>query len=143
VLDELRRTGVGISIDDYGTGYSSLAYLSDLSVDELKIDRAFTARLLDDPSAVAIVRHTVALGHALGLRLVAEGVEDPAVLHVLGGLGCDVAQGFHVASPMPPDDLLRWIGDRPPARQLPPEQSMPTTVDSVTVETFAPQHRAP
>jgi EAL domain-containing protein (putative c-di-GMP-specific phosphodiesterase class I) len=113
VLDEIRRMGAGISIDDYGTGYSSLAYLRDLSVDELKIDRAFTARLLDDPGAVAIVRHTVALGHALGLRLVAEGVEDPAVLQILGGLGCDLAQGFHIASPMPPDDLLRWIGDRP------------------------------
>jgi diguanylate cyclase (GGDEF)-like protein len=118
VLDEIRRMGAGISIDDYGTGYSSLAYLRDLSVDELKIDRVFTAGLVDDPAAVAIVRHTVALGHALGLRLVAEGVEDPTVLAILRGLDCDLAQGFHIASPMPPDDLLRWIGGR-----VPPERS--------------------
>jgi diguanylate cyclase (GGDEF)-like protein len=144
VLDEIRRMGAGISIDDYGTGYSSLAYLRDLSVDELKIDRTFTVRLGDDAAAVAIVRHTVALGHALGLRLVAEGVEDPAVLAVLGGLGCDLAQGFHIAAPMPPDDLVRWIGAhlagpaRPPA---PGAGTEPTIVDTIPAEGFAPRTR--
>jgi EAL domain-containing protein (putative c-di-GMP-specific phosphodiesterase class I) len=142
VLDELRRLGAGISIDDYGTGYSSLAYLRDLSVDELKIDRAFTARLADDPTALAIVRHTVALGHALGLRLVAEGVERPEVVRILGGLGCDLVQGHHVAAPMPPDSLLRWLGDRP-AEPLPPDQSAPMVVDTFSAGSFAPHVNGP
>jgi diguanylate cyclase (GGDEF)-like protein len=139
VLDEIRRMGAAISIDDYGTGYSSLAYLRDLSVDELKIDRTFTARLAEDTAAVAIVRHTVALGHALGLRLVAEGVEDPAVLAILGGLGCDLVQGFHIASPMPPGDLLRWLGEHP----LPAVGNEPMMVDTFSAERFAPHTPAP
>jgi len=138
VLDEIRRMGAAISIDDYGTGYSSLAYLRDLSVDELKIDRTFTERLVDDLAAVAIVRHTVALGHALGLRLVAEGVEDPAVLTILAGLGCDLAQGFHIAAPMRSDDLLRWLGD-PSLRGA----NEPTIVDTIPAGRFAPHTPAP
>ena len=78
VLAELRRRGVRMSIDDYGTGYSSLAYLRHLPADELKLDRSLTADVDRDHRAAAIVEHTVALAHALGLRLVAEGVEDAA-----------------------------------------------------------------
>ena len=109
VLDRIRRLGAGVSIDDYGTGYSSLAYLRDLAVDELKIDRAFTADLAGSTSAAAIVRHTVELGHALGLRLVAEGIEDQDALEILAELGCDVAQGYHIARPMPQQELLAWM----------------------------------
>jgi EAL domain-containing protein (putative c-di-GMP-specific phosphodiesterase class I) len=109
VLDRIRRLGAGVSIDDYGTGYSSLAYLRDLAVDELKIDRAFIANIAGSTSAVAIVRHTVELGHALGLRLVAEGIEDQDSARILTALGCDIAQGYHIARPMPAQDLLAWM----------------------------------
>jgi diguanylate cyclase (GGDEF)-like protein len=109
VLGELRRLGVWTSIDDYGTGYSSLAYLRHLPADELKLDRSLTADVDTDRRAVAIVRHTVALAHELGLSLVAEGVEDAATAAVLADLGCDVAQGYAVARPMPVGDFLDWL----------------------------------
>jgi EAL domain-containing protein (putative c-di-GMP-specific phosphodiesterase class I) len=111
VLGELRRLGVRTSIDDYGTGYSSLAYLRNLPADELKLDRSLTADVDRDPRAAAIVRHTVALAHDLGLSLVAEGVEDAATGVVLARLGCDVAQGYAIARPMSVDDFLRWLVD--------------------------------
>jgi len=109
VLGELRRLGVRTSIDDYGTGYSSLAYLRHLPADELKLDRSLTADVDQDRRAAAIVRHTVALAHELGLRLVVEGVEDAATGAILAQLGCDIAQGYAIARPMPVDDFLRWL----------------------------------
>jgi len=112
VLEELRRLGVRTSIDDYGTGYSSLAYLRHLPADELKLDRSLTHDVGSDPRAAAIVRHTVALVHELGLSLVAEGVEDDATGAVLRDLGCDVAQGYAIARPMPVEDFLAWL-DQP------------------------------
>jgi EAL domain-containing protein (putative c-di-GMP-specific phosphodiesterase class I) len=86
--------GVRIAIDDFGTGYSSLAYLGRLPVDTVKIDRAFVARLTTDPADAIIVRSTIDLGHNLGLRVVAEGVEDTETRDALQALGCDLAQGF-------------------------------------------------
>jgi diguanylate cyclase (GGDEF)-like protein len=109
VLTELRLLGVRTSIDDYGTGYSSLAYLRHLPADELKLDRSLTADVGTDHRAAAIVEHTVALAHALGLRLVAEGVEDDATGAALAQLGCDIAQGYAIARPMPVADFLRWL----------------------------------
>jgi diguanylate cyclase (GGDEF)-like protein len=109
VLGDLRRLGVRTSIDDYGTGYSSLAYLRHLPADELKLDRSLTSDVGADHRAAAIVEHTVALAHALGLRLVAEGVEDDATGRVLARLGCDVAQGYAIARPMPVDEFLGWL----------------------------------
>ncbi|SDY91645.1 diguanylate cyclase/phosphodiesterase [Modestobacter sp. DSM 44400] len=109
VLADLRRLGVRTSIDDYGTGYSSLAYLRHLPADELKLDRTLTADVDRDPRAAAIVEHTVALAHSLGLSLVAEGVETAATSAVLARLGCDVAQGYAIAHPMPLDDFLGWL----------------------------------
>jgi diguanylate cyclase len=114
VLGELRRLGVRTSIDDYGTGYSSLAYLRHLPADELKLDRSLTADVDRDPRAAAIVKHTVALAHDLGLRLVAEGVEDAATGAVLARLGCDVAQGFAVARPLPVEEFLTWLATPQP-----------------------------
>ena len=114
VLAELRRRGVRTSIDDYGTGYSSLAYLRHLPADELKLDRSLTADVDRDHRAAAIVEHTVALAHALGLRLVAEGVEDAATGAALAALGCDVAQGYAIARPMPAGEFLHWL-EAPPA----------------------------
>ncbi|WP_345771865.1 putative bifunctional diguanylate cyclase/phosphodiesterase [Geodermatophilus sabuli] len=109
VLSDLRRLGVRTSIDDYGTGYSSLAYLRHLPADELKLDRSLTADVDRDPRAAAIVQHTVALAHHLGLSLVAEGVETVATSVTLARLGCDVAQGYAIARPMPVDDFLGWL----------------------------------
>ncbi|SEP10303.1 putative bifunctional diguanylate cyclase/phosphodiesterase [Trujillonella endophytica] len=109
VLAELRRLGVRTSIDDYGTGYSSLAYLRHLPADELKLDRSLTADVDRDPRAAAIVQHTVALAHDLGLSLVAEGVETLATSAALARLGCDVAQGYAIARPMPVEEFLGWL----------------------------------
>jgi diguanylate cyclase (GGDEF)-like protein len=123
VLAELRHLGVRTSIDDYGTGYSSLAYLRHLPADELKLDRSLTADVGTDSRAAAIVEHTVALAHALGLRLVAEGVEDDATGEVLGRLGCDIAQGYAIARPMPVQDFLDWL-ERPEHPLLDPEHAI-------------------
>ncbi|MDP5184963.1 EAL domain-containing protein [Blastococcus sp. BMG 814] len=112
VLGELRRLGVRTSIDDYGTGYSSLAYLRHLPADELKLDRSLTADVGRDHRATAIVQHTVALAHDLGLTLVAEGVEDDETKVVLASLGCDVAQGWAIARPMPVEQFLDWLAGR-------------------------------
>jgi diguanylate cyclase len=109
VLGELRRLGVRTSIDDYGTGYSSLAYLRHLPADELKLDRSLTLDVDCDPRAAAIIRHTVALAHDLGLTLVAEGVEDAGTQAALAALGCDAAQGYGIARPMPVEAFLRWL----------------------------------
>jgi diguanylate cyclase len=111
-LDRLRDMGVDVAIDDYGTGYSSLAYLRQLAVDELKLDRVFTSGLGTDPEATAIARHTVDLAHALGLRLVAEGIETTDAEQLLADLGCDIGQGFHIARPMSTVDFLGWLGTR-------------------------------
>ena len=99
-LSRLSQLGVGLSVDDYGTGYSSLANLRRLPIDELKIDRSFVSPMLSDESDLIIVRSTINLGHDLGLKIVAEGVEDEATLHRLAGLGCDFAQGYHFRKPL-------------------------------------------
>ena len=112
VLSELRGYGVQISIDDFGTGYSSLAYLRDLPIDELKLDRAFVAPLVDDARAANLVRSTIGLSHALGLRMVAEGVEDQATWDELVRYGCDELQGYHLARPMPGAQLSHWLAER-------------------------------
>jgi diguanylate cyclase len=101
VLTRLRAIGARVSIDDYGTGYSSLAYLSDLPVDELKLDRAFLTGLTADARRMAVVSSTVELAHALGLGVVAEGVEDQATLEVLSAMRCELVQGYHLSRPVP------------------------------------------
>ncbi len=114
----LRRLGVRISLDDYGTGWSSLARLQDLSVDELKLDRVFVSRLAEDPRSIAIVRSTVALAHSLGADLVAEGVEDQATLQALRRYGCNITQGYVHTPPLPAEELLAWIGRCTPQLSL-------------------------
>jgi EAL domain-containing protein (putative c-di-GMP-specific phosphodiesterase class I) len=102
VLDRLHALGVALSVDDYGTGFSSLAYLRELPVDELKLDRTFLAAAAgDDDRAVAIIRSTIELAHSLGLRIVAEGVETREALDLLSELGCDTAQGYLLGRPAP------------------------------------------
>jgi EAL domain-containing protein (putative c-di-GMP-specific phosphodiesterase class I) len=108
-VSALRRLGTHLSLDDYGTGWSSLARLQDLSVDELKLDRVFVARLALDPRSIAIVRSTVALAHSLGADLVAEGVEDNVTLCALRQYGCNITQGNVHSPPLPPEDFQRWL----------------------------------
>jgi len=109
ILGRLNQMGVQLSIDDFGTGYSSMAYLKSLPVDELKVDRSFVSQMISNSSDAVIVRSTVDLGRNLGLRVVAEGVEDQTTLEVLDALGCDAVQGFHVSRPVAPDDLIDWL----------------------------------
>ncbi|MCL2091621.1 MAG: EAL domain-containing protein [Micrococcales bacterium] len=109
VLTDLARLGVTISIDDYGTGYGSLAYLQQLPVRRLKIDRSFVSRILDDEASMAIVRSTIELAGQLGLDTVAEGVEDEATVQRLRAFGCGSVQGFGVAAPMSPEGFERAI----------------------------------
>jgi diguanylate cyclase (GGDEF)-like protein len=121
---ELRLLGVRISLDDYGTGWSSLARLQDVSVDELKLDRIFVARLVHDARSVAIVRSTVALADSLGADLVAEGVEDEVTLSALRRFGCTITQGYVHSPPLPPDRLEHWASSHvPQADSSLPEQT--------------------
>jgi len=109
VLERIFALGVHISIDDFGTGYSSLAYLKHLPVDELKIDRSFVQHMATDGADAIIVRSTVDLAHSFGLRVVAEGVEDEATLHLLTVLQCDLVQGYYLSRPVPAQNLERWL----------------------------------
>jgi diguanylate cyclase (GGDEF)-like protein/PAS domain S-box-containing protein len=103
--------GVGTSVDDFGTGYSSLTYIRDLPLTELKVDRSFVADMHHRGGAYTIVRSMIDLGHNLGLEVVAEGVEHPDDMPTLIRLGCDRAQGYAIARPMPEADLPRWLAD--------------------------------
>jgi EAL domain-containing protein (putative c-di-GMP-specific phosphodiesterase class I) len=111
-LTRLRSIGVRTSIDDFGTGYSSLSYLRTLPVHTLKIDRSFITDLTDEPESEAIVRSIIELARNLRLETVAEGVEDQRLCERLLALGCDYAQGFALARPMPADDVRRWLRAR-------------------------------
>lgn len=109
VLSRVRGMGVGVSIDDFGTGHSSLAQLRTLPVDELKIDQAFVRHLREESTDEAIIRATVELGHSLGLKVVAEGVEDRISWRILQRNECDVAQGYWMGRPMPADEFAIWL----------------------------------
>jgi diguanylate cyclase (GGDEF)-like protein len=119
VLRQLEALGVEISIDDFGTGYSSLAYIADLPVSEVKIDRSFVSRMGAGSSGQIIVNSTIDLAHHLGLRAVAEGVEDWALLPALEQLGCDAAQGFAISHPLEAARATRWLLDARTLRREP------------------------
>lgn len=108
-LDRLADMGFALSIDDFGTGYSSLAYLKRLPVNELKIDKSFVMKMAQDQDDAKIVRSTVDLGHNLGLRVVAEGVESEEVWFLLRQMGCDQGQGYFMGKPMPVERFLEWL----------------------------------
>ncbi|MBQ1034476.1 putative bifunctional diguanylate cyclase/phosphodiesterase [Micromonospora parva] len=110
VLATLRSMGVQLAVDDFGTGFSSLTFLTRIAVDELKVDRSFVIRMADSPEAAAIVRTTVGLAHELGLRVVAEGVETAEQRMALAELGCTSAQGYHFFKPMPADKIGAVLG---------------------------------
>jgi diguanylate cyclase (GGDEF)-like protein/PAS domain S-box-containing protein len=111
VLNRLSAQGVRISIDDFGTGYSSLAYLKRLPVDEVKIDKSFVSAMALDNDDAVIVRSTIDLAHNIGLRVVAEGVEDKATYDLLAGMRCDSVQGFFISRPLEAGDLVAWLRD--------------------------------
>lgn len=112
VMDQLANLGVDLSIDDFGTGYSSLSYLQRLPIKEIKIDKSFVMRMDTQPNDAMIVNVTVDLGQNLGLRVVAEGVENQATWELLNALGCDVAQGYLLSKPLPACETTEWILDR-------------------------------
>jgi len=108
ILNDLSALGVGIHIDDFGTGYSSLSYLAELPVKTLKIDRSFIAKLVDSESVTRVVQAIIALGKAMELSIVAEGVETDRQYAIVRKLGCDLVQGFFIAKPMPAERFRRW-----------------------------------
>jgi predicted signal transduction protein with EAL and GGDEF domain/DNA-binding response OmpR family regulator len=118
-LNRLNQIGVEISIDDFGTGYSSLAYLTSLPISELKIDRSFVRDLGETPQSSAVVSAIIALARALGLRVIAEGVETTEQMEVLYGLGCHICQGFLFARPMPAGQIVTWLNEVVNANGLP------------------------
>ena len=107
-LAALKALGVQLSIDDFGTGYSSLAYLKRFGIDRLKVDKSFVRDMLSNPADMAITRAIIALGHTLGLKIVAEGVEDQATAQVLGALDCEELHGFHFSRALPAHVLEEW-----------------------------------
>jgi EAL domain-containing protein (putative c-di-GMP-specific phosphodiesterase class I) len=109
VLHELNEMGCELAIDDYGTGFSSLAYLKLLPVHALKIDKSFVIDMLEDENDAIIVRSTIDLAHNLGLKVVAEGVENQQALLRLKQLRCDYAQGFHFSPAMPEAEFRDWF----------------------------------
>ena len=108
-LNRLANRGLKLSIDDFGTGYSSLAYLKRLPVNELKIDKSFVMAMERNEGDATIVRSTIDLAHNLGLQVVAEGVENQAIMDLLGRLHCDEAQGYHLAKPLPVPQFVDWV----------------------------------
>lgn len=118
LLKRLSALGIGISIDDFGAGYTSLGQLKTLPVSELKIDRSFVTTMTEDGRNALIVQSVIGLGHNLGLSIVAEGVEDERTLTALAALDCDIAQGYHIASPMS-------------AEALDAQQGVPTVIEGV------------
>lgn len=109
VLNQLDELGVQLSIDDFGTGYSSLSYLKNLPVDEVKIDRSFILDMEKDSKSAAIVQAMIALGHKLGLHVVAEGVENNQAMAIMESYGCDAIQGYYISKPLPAEQTLEVV----------------------------------
>jgi len=119
VLARLNAAGIPVSIDDYGSGLSSLAYLKQINADELKIDKAFVLSLENDAKDALLVKSTIDLAHSLGLKVTAEGVESREALAMLQMMGCDLAQGYHIAKPMPLETLMVFLNERAAETPLP------------------------
>ena len=112
ILTRLRLKGIKLSIDDFGTGYSSLSQLHRVPFTELKIDQSFVSNMNEDSEARAIVKTCILLGHELSMHVVAEGVESEEHLELLKQMGCDFAQGYFIARPMPGSELMAWVKTR-------------------------------
>ncbi len=113
ILLNLHKMGIRFSIDDFGTGYSSLAYLKKMPVDTIKIDKSFVINMANDANDAVIVRSTIELGHNMGIKVVAEGVENKEAYQRLAELGCDAAQGYYMGRPLPAAELSRWLDESP------------------------------
>jgi EAL domain-containing protein (putative c-di-GMP-specific phosphodiesterase class I) len=116
ILTHFNRIGIALSIDDFGTGYSSLGYLKRLPVDTIKIDKSFVKNMTADENDAMIVRSTIDLGHNLGLRVIAEGVENQEIWDKLVALGCDAVQGYYISRPIPAAELERWLAEVAPQK---------------------------
>ncbi|MDO9007332.1 MAG: EAL domain-containing protein, partial [Thiobacillus sp.] len=110
-LAEIKALGVRLSIDDFGTGYSSLAYLQQLKVHKLKVDMSFVSDMTTNSGNASIVQAVIAMGHSLGLEVIAEGVEEEAQARHLRVLNCDVIQGYLISRPLPSDQMTRFLED--------------------------------
>lgn len=119
ILTRLRIAGFRLALDDFGTGYSSLVELHRMPFSELKIDKSFVIGMQHDGDAATITKATIGMAHLLGLQVVAEGIEDERTLRLLESSGCDIGQGFHVARPMSPEDLLAWLSEREGIARMP------------------------
>ena len=108
-LDELKSLGLNISIDDFGTGYSSMAYFKYIPADELKIDQSFVCYMLENSMDQHIVKTVTEMAHGFNLKVVAEGIENKETYDALKAMGCDVAQGYYLAKPMPQEDFILWL----------------------------------
>jgi CheY-like chemotaxis protein len=118
-LADLKALGVRLSIDDFGTGYSSLAYLQQLEVHKLKVDMSFVRDMTTNSGNASIVKAVIALGHSLGLEVIAEGVEEPGQARYLRSLGCDVMQGYLVSRPLPAEEMTRFLESfQPPSIEV-------------------------
>ncbi len=130
LLTRLAEAGVSIAVDDFGTGYSSLAYLTRLPVNEIKIDKSFVRQLDGESADAVIVRSTIAMAHALGMRVVAEGVETEHARLLLREYGCDAIQGYVLSRPLPAAELEGWLARRDPCSAA--SLTMPSGDDAVT-----------
>ena len=118
-VKKLSALGLLIAIDDFGTGYSSMSYLKELLVAKIKIDKSFVTDMAINRNDAVIVRSTVELGHNLGMKVVAEGVETQAVWDKLSALGCDDAQGYYMSRPLTADGFAEWLQESPWGRKMP------------------------
>lgn len=119
-MQRFSELGASISIDDFGTGFSSLSYLKKMPVNELKIDKSFVLDMTADENDYSIVRSIIDLAHNLGLKVVAEGVEDKQIWQQLSKLDCDIAQGYHICRPLPANDVLEWVRKQAISNNTPP-----------------------
>jgi EAL domain-containing protein (putative c-di-GMP-specific phosphodiesterase class I) len=138
MLDAIAALGVALSIDDFGTGYSSLSHLARMPVDEMKIDRSFVQSLESDPEFATVVRSAIDMGHGLGLKVVAEGIETSSAANTLREFGCDIAQGYFYAKPMPLDAFTAWMKGktRVPIIAIPVAFAVDDVTDTVSLGTF-------
>lgn len=138
MLDAIAALGVSLSIDDFGTGYSSLSHLARMPVHEMKIDSSFIQNLASDPEFATVVRSAIDMGHGLGLRVVAEGIETAAAASRLRDFGCDVAQGYFYAKPMPRETFETWLKDKPrvPIVAIPLAFAVDDVTDTLSLATF-------